>query len=185
MRTVLSLAAILFAASASVASQGSAGAPNISGPIIDPLHLGVPVAASATNATNSIFNDLVNYFSQGVDEAETLSIAVPSIQDGNGHDCAVAAKTLMSVLKVHPDVISGHAAADVEGLRVTIAAFHQICDNVACQKVFSEAANAVATLGVGVTVPIFPAFCAKLPAVSIVPPAATDAPTPTPTGTKQ
>jgi hypothetical protein len=140
----------------------------------------------ADGTAPDLFTAITDYFQQGLDEAETLSLAVPSIQDGNGHDCAVAGQTLMSVLKVHPKLISGHAAEDVEGLRITIAAFHQICDNAACQKVFSEASNAVATVGVGITVPVFPAFCAKLPAITLVPPTApitgsVASPTPAPT----
>ena len=160
--------------------------------IIDPLGLGTKLSGTslATGDAPDLFTAVVNYFQQGIDSAETLSLAVPSIQDGNGHDCAVAGQTLMSVLKVHPKLISGHAAEDVEGLRITIAALHQICDNAACRQIFSEASNAIATLGIGITVPVFPAFCAKLPAVAIVPPttpvtAATPTATPAPTPSAQ
>lgn len=129
--------------------------------------------------TSEIFTAIINYFSDGMDKAEALSLAVPSIQDGNGHDCAVAGQQLMSVLKAKPEIISGHAAADLEGLRITVAAFHNICANAACQKVFSEGDNAIATLGIGITIPTFEAFCAKLPAIAIVPPTVTPTPTPT------
>jgi hypothetical protein len=172
----------------SIVRAAEAARPVATGPIIDPLGLNKKLSGTsmADGTAPDLFTAITDYFQQGLDEAETLSLAVPSIQDGNGHDCAVAGQTLMSVLKVHPKLISGHAAEDVEGLRITIAAFHQICDNAACQKVFSEASNAIATVGVNITVPIFPAFCAKLPAVTLVPPTApvtapAASPTPAPT----
>jgi hypothetical protein len=187
---VVASALVLGAPAAALAASSTSG-PTVAGPmIIDPLGLNKKLTGTsmADGTAPDLFTAITDYFQQGLDAAETLSLAVPSIQDGNGHDCAVAGQTLMSVLKVHPKLISGHAAEDVEGLRITIAAFHQICDNAACQKVFSEASNAVATVGVGITVPVFPAFCAKLPAVTLVPPTApvtAPAASPTPASTAQ
>jgi hypothetical protein len=52
----------------------------------------------------------------------------------------------------------------------------------ACQTVFAEADNAIATLGIGITVPGLEAICAKLPTVVMVSPAlpVTPAPAPSP-----
>jgi hypothetical protein len=167
--------------------------PVATGPVIDPIGLNgkatsaSPLTADLSKAVSDVFKTIVDYFSTGLDEAESLSIAVPSIQDGNGHDCAVAGKSLMAELKVHPEVISGHAATDIESLRVTVSALHQICASNACRQVFTEADNAIATLGIGVSIPAFAALCAKLPSVELVKPALSDptpaaSPTPTATG---
>ena len=177
----------------SVARAAENARPAASGPVIDPLHLnsntttGTAATADLSKAVSDVFKSIVDYFSTGLDEAESLSISVPSIQDGNGHDCAVAGKSLMAELKIHPEVISGHAAADIEGLRVTVSALHQICASNACRQVFSEADNAIATLGIGVSIPAFAALCSKLPSVELVKPALSDptpvaSPTPAATG---
>jgi hypothetical protein len=146
-----------------------------------PIPLPVPLPTPGATTTD-IFTAIIAYFSVGLDTAETLSTEIPELQDGNGHDCAVAGQTLMSVLKVHPKLISGHAAEDLEGLRLTIAGIKQLCGVQACQTVFAEADNAIATLGIGITVPGLEAICAKLPTVVMVSPAlpVTPAPAPSP-----
>ena len=183
---------VLVFGGSSMARAAENARPVATGPVIDPLGLSgkatsaSPLTADLSKAVSDVFKTIVDYFSTGLDEAESLSIAVPSIQDGNGHDCAIAGKSLMAELKVHPEVISGHAAADIEGLRVTVSALHQICASNACRQVFSEADNAIATLGIGVSIPAFAALCSKLPSVELVKPELSDptpAATPTPTAT--
>jgi len=184
---LLAASLLSFGAPTTARAAGAEGISLTTSPVIRPpspfATPGAGALPSPGQVVSTIFKDLIDYFTNGIDQALTMSTAVPSIQDGNGHDCAVAGQTLMSVLQVHPQIISGHIAADVEGLRITVVALQQICASHACQQVFSEADNAIATLGVGITIPGFEALCAKLPNVAIVAPQSTPLPTPLPTPT--
>jgi hypothetical protein len=190
MRIAASLAAILLATSALAA--GSTG-PTVSGPIIDPLHLGKvsgTVAAAVEDDAAGPLSDLADLFASDFAAASTLATAT-SIKDGNGQACWQAFSPFGELIKAHPHVFSGKLATDLEAQRLIVIAARNLCNNVACSTVFTEAATAVSkvtsalpmSINVNITpVNLFAKACADVPTVQVVAPApeATPAASPTP-----
>lgn len=131
-------------------------------------NLPIPLTNPLTAATD-VITQIGNVFSADVGSAESLSTAIPGLQDGNGAACWTAGTNLAAVIKLHPLPISGHALTDLEALRLATAAAEQLCSNPACNQVFAELSNGVSQLGVSITVPSLSALCSKVPHVAMVP----------------
>ena len=183
-------------------AASSSATPNVSGPMIDPLHLGTtgvtPATPGATaKADDSLFSRIASLVTQDFAHAASDAIAEPTVQDGNGYVCATAWQPLASIIKRHPSILSGQIADDLEGARLVIGAFGQICKVQACQTVASDeaaiAAKALSILPVSNNLPapinIFAKTCNDLPNIVLVPPpagaAATPAASPSPAPTAQ
>jgi hypothetical protein len=183
-------------------AASSSATPNVSGPMFDPLHLGTrgvtPATPGATaKADDSLFSRIASLVTQDFAHAASDAIAEPTVQDGNGYVCATAWQPLASIIKRHPSILSGQIADDLEGARLVIGAFGQICKVQACQTVASDeaaiAAKALSTLPVSINLPapinIFAKTCNDLPNIVLVPPpagaAATPAASPSPAPTAQ
>lgn len=197
------LVGLLFAAAlAIVAPQAraasSSATPNVSGPlIIDPLHLNSAAASAAAKDDDSgaggPLSDLASLFASDFASAATLATAT-SIKDGNGQACWTAFGPFGELVKAHPHVFSGKLATDLEAQRLLVMNARKLCDNVACQTVFTEAATAVSkvtsalpvSVNVNVTpINLFAKACADVPNIAVVAPSAEPAsaasPTPAPT----
>lgn len=114
-----------------------------------------PPAASATPAADGLIaqvvagnkamlaqlsasiDQLLTLFGTG-DAAVTESLQYPSIQDGNGHDCAVAGRQFTQILHDHPLAVTGDFISDLENQRVIFSAATNVCNLNQCRTVFNE-----------------------------------------------
>ena len=179
-----------------VAARGEPLTPTTAQPInlpIDPLGLNKAASSGSTSAgaDDSIFARIASLVVQDFAHAAADAIAEPAVQDGNGYACATAWQPLANIIKRHPKVLSGQVADDLEGARLVIGAYGQICKVQACQTVASDAASiaakAVSALPVSINLPapinIFAKTCNDIPNIVLVPAPAGATPTPTPTAT--
>ncbi len=136
-------------------------------------------------ADDSIFSRIATLFGQDFEHAAADAIAEPSVQDGNGYVCWKAWQPLGNIIKRHPLVISGQIADDVEGARLVIAAFGQVCHVNECQIVGNDAASVAAkivtalpiSLNLPAPINLFAKTCNDIPNISLVaPPAGAAAP---------
>lgn len=114
-----------------------------------------PPSVSATPATNGIVaqvvagnkamlaqlstsvDQLLTLFGTG-DAAVTESLQYPAIQDGNGHDCAVAGRQFTQILHDHPLAVTGDFISDLENQRIIFSAANNVCNLNQCRTVFNE-----------------------------------------------
>jgi hypothetical protein len=134
--------------------------------------------AGAADLLNKPFQDLANFIGEDIDGAISLSIAIPSIQDGHGQQCFLALKVFGDVIKAHPAPLTFHIATDLEALRLKQIAFNNLCGNPHCTQVFADLATTVqvaAPVGFSVPIPSLHDICAKVPQIAVAAPV-----TPTP-----
>jgi len=193
----------LMAIFAPPANSANIDRPTASGPIIDPLHLGTPTTTGSSSKTETENEDgplseLSSLFASDFASAAKLATDT-SIQDGNGQACWTAFGPFGELVKAHPHVFSGKLATDLEAQRLLVMDARKLCDNVACQTVFSEAANAVSKLtsnlpisvNVNITpINLFAKACNNVPNIAVVAPASssttmTTTATPTPAATEK
>jgi hypothetical protein len=136
------------------------------------------------------------------------SLQYPSVQDGNGHDCAVLTGQFTQVIHDHPLALTGNFFNDLENQRVLFASAEKVCNAPSCQAVFGELSAQVSKIvsgingkvgaatslipGVGTvagvvsaagstvaSANVFTMACGDLANVALVPPQITPSPTPT------
>ena len=152
--------------------------------------------SASTGTDAGPLSDLADLFASDFASAATLATST-SIKDGNGQACWTAFGPFGELVTAHPHVFSGKLATDIEAQRLEVIAARHLCDNVACQTVFTEAATAVSklasTLPISINVNITPInlfakACADVPNIVVVVPTPNASPTPamsptaTPTG---
>ena len=147
--------------------------------------------SASTGTDAGPLSDLADLFASDFASAATLATST-SIKDGNGQACWTAFGPFGEIVKAHPHVFSGKLATDIEAQRLEVIAARHLCDNVACQTVFTEAATAVSklasTLPISINVNITPInlfakACADVPNIVVVAPTPEATPTATPTST--
>ncbi len=193
MRTLISIATILLATSAFAAPPDKlayVGSNTNSGAAATQA-ITVSGSSDATTPDGGPLSDLADLFKSDFAEAAKLATAT-SVQDGNGQICWTAFGPFGELVTQHPHVFSGKLATDLEAQRLLVMNARKLCDNTACQTVFSEAANAVSKLAsnlpisvnVNVTpVNLFAKACNNVPNIAVVAPAAATMPAATPTAT--
>jgi len=152
------------------------GLPATAGTInLDPLNLAGAISPTSgvTSGLGNVVGPLVTWLTSDFAGAAALAVSIPSLQDGNGQACALAAKPVADVIKAHPLPISGMLATDIEAQRLFIAALDLVCASDACNRVWTDESNAIAQIGLGVPVPALSAICAKIPVIRMVAPVAT------------
>ena len=144
-------------------------------------------AAATSPVTVGPLHELSDIFASDFAGASTLSVET-SIKDGNGQACWAAFKPFGELLKAHREAFTGKLATDLEAQRLAVIMARQLCDNTACQTVFTEQAAGIQTLlqavpvsvGVNFTpVNVFAQACAHVPNVALVAPAPVSTPAPT------
>ena len=144
----------------------------------------LPTVQPSTDATGAAqagpLAGLADLFASDFSAAETLATNT-SIKDGNGAACWTAFAPLGEVLKAHPGVFTGKLATDIEAKRLAIIAARHLCDNVACNVVFTEEAvmaqkfigNLPISISVNATpINLFAQACANVPTLQLVAPTA-------------
>jgi hypothetical protein len=133
------------------------------------------------------FQDLANFVANDLDAAIALSTTIPSLQDGHGQQCWIAAKAFGDVVKAHPIPLTFRAATDLEALRLAQMAANNLCGNPHCTQVFADLATTVQTaapLNVSIPIPSLHDLCSKVPQIAVAAPvtvpASAAAPTPAP-----
>ena len=156
-----------------VAARGST--PSDPSPIVS-----TPADASAATQGGPLAA-LSDLFNSDFTAATTLATST-LIKDGNGAACWTAFAPLGEVLKAHPSVFTGKLATDIEAKRLAIIAARHLCDNVACNTVFTEEAvmaqkfvsNLPISISVNATpINLFAQACANVPTIQVVAPTAT------------
>lgn len=148
----------------------------------DPLHVArnqtpIEFATGTTAATGSttpsaagpfsgVIADAINFFATDFDEAAKLATEIPALQDNNGKACWTRASSIGVLLKAHPLPLTLKAATDLEALRLFSMAINQMCADPACTQVFTDLANGIQQVGVGIPVPSLTAICAKIPTIT-------------------
>ncbi len=136
------------------------------------------VPADATAAQDGPLAALADILASDFASAGPLATAT-SIKDGNGAACWAAFAPLGEVLKAHPNVFTGKLATDIEAKRLAIIAARNLCNNVACNTIFTEEAvmaqkfisNLPVTISVNATpVNVFAQACANVPTLQVVAP---------------
>lgn len=173
------------------ARAANAGADEVkvaNGPVVRPPSPFTPSAPTpAAGDAAGPLSDLADLFASDFAGAASLATET-SIKDGNGQACWTAFGPFGELVKAHPHVFTGKLATDLEAQRLLVMNARKLCDNVACQTVFTEAATAISkvtsvlpvSINVNVTpVNLFAKACADVPNIAVVAP--TVEPTPTPT----
>jgi len=151
-----------------------------------PSDIITPAADAAVVPQGGPLAALSDLFASDFAAAETLATST-SIKDGNGQACWTAFGPFGEVLKAHPNAFTGKLATDLEAQRLAVIAARRLCDNVACNTVFTELAAGVQSVvsslpisvGVNATpINLFAQACSHVPTVQVVAPAAAPAPMP-------
>lgn len=145
-------------------------------------------AASAANDVVAVLakplQDLSNFISGDLDAALALSTVIPDLQDGNGQQCWIAAKSFTEVVQQHPIPLTFHALTDLQAARLLTAAARRVCADPHCSQVFADLANGVqvaAPVNLSVPVPSLNSICAKIPQIELTAPVALPPAKPAPT----
>lgn len=134
--------------------------------------LASPAAAQApvSKPLPGILAKFSSLFTSDFSGAAALAMSIPGLPDGVGARCwAHGWGPVGQVITAHPLALTGQLATDVEATRLLTIALNNLCANPDCTQVFTQQANAVATLGTGITPPSFTALCAKVPGIVSTP----------------
>ena len=166
-----------------LAARGEVPAPVAGAPVklpIDPLGLNNSTPTSNGTTSGSAagpLGELNGLFASDFAAAAKLATST-SIKDGNGQACWMAFQPLGEVINAHPEILTGKLATDIEAKRLAVIAARNLCNNVACNTVFTEEANMaqnfVKSLPVSVTinatpVNLFANACAAIPTLQVAP----------------
>jgi hypothetical protein len=139
-------------------------------------------AAASTDAAKTAsqpgpLGELNGLFSSDFAAAAKLATST-SIKDGNGLACWTAFQPLGEVINAHPELLTGRLATDIEAKRLAVIAARNLCNNVACNTVFTEEAsmaqgfvkNLPVSLSINVTpINLFAQACAAIPTLQVAP----------------
>jgi len=101
-----------------------------------------------------------------IQDAITLSTAIPELQDPVGNACWVQFGPIQALIKDHPLPLTMKVAADVEASRLLAIALNQICRNPNCSAMWQDASNVAGAIS-GVPIPVtLASICAKIPVIS-------------------
>ena len=171
MKRIIVLAFSLLLAGPALA-QTTLPRPRIPIPI-DPLGLNAKIEANEAK----IGTDIAKFLTElaAIPDAVALSTAIPGLQDPVGNACWQQFGPLGELIKAHPLVVSGKAAADLEALRLAAIGLNQICANPNCGQMFIDATNAAAAIAPMANGISLQSICAKIPVIgtSAVPTAVT------------
>jgi hypothetical protein len=138
------------------------------------------VASALDNITQTLakpFLDIANFIGADAEGAITLSTVIPTLQDGHGQQCWISMKQFGDVIKAHPIPITFHVIQDYETLRLLGMATNNLCSNVHCTQVFSDATSmAQAASPVPLNLPSLHDLCTKVPQIAVVAPTTDAAP---------
>jgi hypothetical protein len=130
---------------------------------IDPLGLNAKIEANEAK----IGTDIAKFLTElaAIPDAVALSTAIPGLQDPVGNACWQQFGPLGELIKAHPLVVSGKAAADLEALRLAAIGLNQICANPNCGQMFIDATNAAAAIAPIANGISLQSICAKIPVI--------------------
>lgn len=175
---IIATLAVLVAA---VTPAMAAGKPqcNLPTDLLKPECQAQKAASAAGSAANDVvailakpLQDLSNFISGDLDAALALSTAIPDLQDGNGQQCWIAARSFTEVVQQHPIPLTFHALTDLQAARLLTAAARRVCADPHCSQVFADLANGVqvaAPVNLSVPVPSLNTICAKIPQIDMAP----------------
>jgi hypothetical protein len=112
-----------------------------------------------------------------IPDAIALSTSIPGLQDPVGNACWQQFGPLGELIKAHPLVLSGKAAADLEALRLAAIGLNQICANPNCGQMFVDATNAASAIGGNPLNVSLQSLCSKVPVIGTSAVPTTNAPT--------
>lgn len=175
---------IIIAALAAILLPGLAfGQDNVKKKVDKVLGIGDGASTAAASASGSNdklaqvlakpFQDLAAFISRDDEAAITLSTVIPTLQDGHGQQCWIAARQFTAVINAHPIPITLHAMTDLQGLRLLTMAANNLCADPHCTQVFADLATGVqvaAPINASIPIPSLHDICAKIPQVAVVPP---------------
>src|ERR1019366_4856669 len=130
---------------------------------IDPLGLNAKIEANEVKISTDIAKFLTEL--AAIPDAIALSTAIPGLQDPVGNACWLQFGPLGELIKTHPLIISGKAAADFEALRLAAIGLNQICANPNCGQMFIDATNAAAAIAPIANGLSLQSICAKIPVI--------------------
>src|ERR1017187_4508818 len=173
MRRIIILAFALLLAGPALA-QTTLPRPRIPIPI-DPLGLNAKIEANEAK----IGTDIAKFLTElaAIPDAVALSTAIPGLQDPVGNACWQQFGPLGELIKAHPLVVSGKAAADLEALRLAAIGLNQICANPNCGQMFVDATNAASAIGGNPLNVSLQSLCSKVPVIGTSAVPTTNAPT--------
>lgn len=133
------------------------------------LNGGVPANTplpSLKSITKNQANDIATFLTDlaAIPDAVALSTSIPGLQDPVGNACWKQFSPLGDLIKAHPLLVSGKAAADIEALRLAAIGMNQICANPNCGQMFVDATNAAAAIA-GVVPISLASLCSKIPVI--------------------
>ena len=152
--------------------------PAITGNPIKDIQTDIQGAQTSENKLlTQVGTDVANFLTNlaAIPDAIALSTSIPGLQDPVGNACWQQFGPLGELIKSHPLVISGKAAADLEALRLAAIGLNQICANPNCGQMFIDATNAAAAIAPMANGISLQSICAKIPVIgtSAVPTAVT------------
>jgi hypothetical protein len=117
------------------------------------------------------FQDLANFIGDDIDGAIALSTVIPSLQDGNGQQCALDLKTFGEVIKAHPAPLTFKVVTDLEAFRLKQMAVNRLCASTACTVVFADITQTITALSpMPLPIPSLHDLCSKVPTITVVAP---------------
>lgn len=155
-----------------------------------PVFAQVPRERPKPEAKGDIFHptdiqsDVATFLTKlaAIDEAVSLSTAIPGLQDPVGSACWQQFSPVQALIKLHPLPVTFEVASDIEAARLAMIAMNQVCANPNCGQMFVDATNAASAL-VGNPLNVsLQSICAHIPVIgtNAVP---TSAAKPAPIGT--
>jgi hypothetical protein len=120
--------------------------------------------ATATSTASSTIGKFLTDLA-AIPDAVALSTAIPGLADPVGNACWQQFAPLGELIKAHPLVFSGKAAADIEALRLAAIGLNQICANPNCGQMFVDATNAAGAIAGNPLGISLASLCAKVPVI--------------------
>jgi hypothetical protein len=142
--------------------------PAFTGRPIEDIQAGIKgTQATANTILTNVGTDVSTFLTNlaAIPDAIALSSAIPGLQDPVGNACWTQFGPLGELIKTHPLVVSGKAAADLEALRLAAIGLNQICANPNCGQMFVDATNAASAIGGNQLNVSLQSLCSKVPVI--------------------
>jgi hypothetical protein len=159
MKKIIIIAALL---AISTIANAQVRKPALTG---DPLK---DIQTDITGTQKVVGTDIANFLTNlaAIPDAITLSTSITGLNDPVGNACWTQFGPLGELIKTHPLIISGKAAADIEALRLAAIGLNQICANPNCGQMFVDATNAATAIAGNSSMGIsLASLCGKVPVI--------------------
>lgn len=142
--------------------------PAFTGNLPNDLHTDFTNATAATSSALAVqSSDIATFLTNlaAIPDAITLSTSITGLADPVGNACWTQFGPLGELIKAHPLLVSGKAAADIEALRLAAIGLNQICANPNCGQMFVDATNAASAIGGNALNVSLQSLCSKVPVI--------------------